>query len=253
MSWGAPFFVFMNLLNELLKQRLVTGPLKHSVNNSTLAVIKDWLLGLKPKTWDPRFRIYGRVFHTTSLEPKKKSESGKLTRIELHQIGLMANNLSRHVLFAMLMKDSRKEILCRGKVETVAVHGTLDIWKKKTLQAGDPKTTATTSEKAFIESVYKYGYFRQGILYCLITGAKEFYFFGVRKSYPYTIWVVALHATKHKAVFDYYYNELLFLLYIYKHYGTPVDERGKSLAADKSSARKSKSGIKKRKTNRAKK
>jgi hypothetical protein len=239
----------VSLLHHLKTQSLVTGPLKLSVNNSTLSVIKDWLLGIKPKSFDPYFRKFGREFHSHSLEFKKIKG---LTKPEALKVVNMGKNLSRHPIFAALMVKSKKEILCKGFVATVRVHGTLDIWKACTKQAGDPKTTSTINEQSFIASCYKYGYLRQGILYCLITGAKEFYFFGVQKKYPYRVYVLDLHAVKHNIEYDYYYNELMFLLYVYKNYGLPIIGgkkaaiNQKARSGGKTTARRNKTSITKR-------
>lgn len=224
----------------ILLQAMVntTGPVKHSVNNSTLSVIKDWLLGHKQKMFDPFFRIFGREFHKQSLEPhKRKTTVG--AKAEDKRIAAMVKSLAANALFKMLFKDSRKEHLVKGTYCGVKVHGTLDINKQRTKQGGDPKTTATTSEAKFIESVIKYGYPRQGVLYSAIAKLNEFYFFGIGKKYPYPVWVFDLNNPKHKSVVRYYTEELIFLLYFFKHYGVPIDKDGKSIAVDKSATQKS--------------
>jgi hypothetical protein len=222
------------------------------VNNSTLSVIKDWLLGIKPKSFDPYFRKFGREFHSHSLEFKKIKG---LTKPEALKVVNMGKNLSRHPIFAALMVKSKKEILCKGFVATVRVHGTLDIWKACTKQAGDPKTTSTINEQSFIESrVTNMAICDRGFLYCLITGAKEFYFFGVQKKYPYTVYM-CLDLTRgeaHSIEYDYYYNELMFLLYVYKNYGLPIIGgkkaaiNQKARSGGKTTARRNKTSITKR-------
>ena len=56
----------------------------------------------------------------------------------------------------------------------------------------DLKSTAATSQRAFEAACEQFGYWRQMVLYCRLTGAKKAMIFGVSKAAPYGVFVVHL-------------------------------------------------------------
>lgn len=208
------------LANYLKRAGVTTGPLSLRINNSSLTVIKYFLLGYKPSLFDQRFQLFGREFHKRSLEPKKRQK--KLTPDEEGRLKVMVANLQANPVFAKYFAASLKEHLIDStSINGIPVQGTLDINHQGFKVGCDPKTTSCSNREEFIKSCIEYGYPRQDWMYCQMAGLKYFIFFGVQKFPPHAIWPVSFHDKQFKEEYEYFKQEAIFLLYFFKHYGTP--------------------------------
>ena len=92
----------------------------------------------------------------------------------------------------------------------------IDIQANKLSLNGDIKTTSATTERDFLKSARKYGYFRQAYVYQKITGYEEFVFFVVSKKPPYEVFI--LDVLGYPEDMAYAQEETKFLLELYKKY-----------------------------------
>jgi len=210
-----------NGLSSYLKRAgVTTGPLSLRVNNSTLTVIKYFLLGYAPIFFDPRYQFFGREFHKRSLEAHKKKK--RMTAEEETKLFPMVRNLLANPIFKKYFAEAKKEhLIDTESIMGIPVQGTLDVNNQKYKVGCDPKTTSCRTREEFIRAAIEYGYPRQDWMYCKMAKLKEFIFFGVQKNPPYAIWPVSFHDKQFKEEYEYFHQEALFLLYFFKHYGLP--------------------------------
>lgn len=83
----------------------------------------------------------------------------------------------------------------------------------------DPKTTILSNKEDFVKAAFKYGYYRQGVAYCLALGLKEYWIIGIQKVFPHKVYLIPIF--EDKLAISYCEQELEFLLYFYKNYGNP--------------------------------
>ncbi len=210
-----------NLSIYLKRAGVTSGPLSFRVNNSTLTLIKYFLFGYVPTTFDPRYQLFGREFHKRSLEPQKKKKA--LEKEEEQRIKIMVTNLAQNPVFKKYFANSKKEhLIDTESIMGIPVQGTLDINHQGLKVGCDPKTTSCRSKEEFIRAAIEYGYPRQDWIYCQIAKLNYFIFFGVQKQKPHAIWPVSFHDPQFKEEYNYFKQEALFLLYFYKHYGLPA-------------------------------
>ncbi len=214
----------MSLATYLKKQSVVTGPLSLRVNNSTLSVIKYFLFGYLPTSFDPRYQLFGREFHKRSLEQQKRKK--KLTPDEEKRLKVMVRNLLANPVFKKYYDAKREHLIDTESITGIPVQGTLDVNNQKFKVGCDPKTTSCKSREDFIKSCLEYGYPRQDWVYCQIAKLDYFIFFGVQKFPPHSIFVVSFHDKQFKEEYHYFKQEAIFLLYFFKHYGIPGYMKG---------------------------
>lgn len=203
------------------------GPVKDSINNSGLGVIKRLLCGLPPFLGGERFLLFGTEMHTRALMNKKGK--GK----ELWKPFDTAEAVSMEGGWDSLKRDSEFQRLKKGAVIEKwirkdklfgihAMHGTLDINNKKLGLVVDLKTTSAETEDEFIDKAIKLGYPRQGVIYENLSGNTASIFIGISKKAPYSTFYFHLNdfqAEKQRAK-----QEAEFLLSFFHDYGFPVDK-----------------------------
>jgi hypothetical protein len=155
--------------------------------------------------------------------------------------------LSKHKTWQKLKKGAKYELQAYGKLFGVYIRATYDVLKGKEWIA-DLKTTSCETEEEFIEKAIEYDYPRQGVLYQLVSGAKEVFFVAISKKKPHNIFIFRLNdypKLKKQAL-----NELKFLLWYYQTYGYPVVKLTKQRKNESKKHRKSRNAHGARNNNR---
>ena len=212
----------MNLQLTLKRAGIITGPkVTRETRHSELSVIKAFLLGrvffvsrATQKTFD-----FGSAVHETYLiGGTKRKLDAKETPLFLG----MLNSLNRHPIARKLFADTVREKRVKWIYEGVKFGGTPDARKPGIIN--DLKTTACTNGQDFLKKAFEYGYFRQGVTYMIaVPGVKEFFIVGISKTPPHPVFVVLIQ--RYPDLVRYAKEELKFLTYFYKNYGTPKGKK----------------------------
>lgn len=140
---------------------------------------------------------------------------------EEKRMRVMVKNLLANPVFKKYYDGKREHLIDTESILGIPVQGTLDVNNQVHKVGCDPKTTSCRSREEFIKSCIEYAYPRQDWMYCQIAKLDYFIFFGVQKFPPHAVWPVSFHEKQFKDEYEYFKQEALFLLYIFKHYGLP--------------------------------
>ena len=189
---------------------------KDHISNSGLSEIKRILMSGRPFLGDEKYLIFGSELHTRFLLDRP---SRVLSEEEEFDLSNMLDSLNHHLFVNRLMKDSKREIIDFGSVESVRFKWIGDIVNKRI--GADIKTTSAKSEKEFINlALEKYDYLRQGWCYKIAGKLNEFYFIGIQKHEPYNVYILNTkdYAKQETKVI----KETRFLIEIFKQYGRVI-------------------------------
>lgn len=205
----------MELAAYLKRAGVMTGPLKRMTRHSELSLIKSHLLGEQISLGYKAHNNFGSAVHSRWFLKKKSKH--KLTEDETKMLESMVAVWENHKIIQRLLAGCVCEKRLSTVLNGVRVGYTPDA-RHKTWTV-DGKTTACTSFEQFLTSAIKYGYFRQGVQYTLPHKQKQHIIIGVEKKIG-TPKVYIIDVFQYKEHVKYCQQELQFLLYIYKHYGT---------------------------------
>lgn len=205
----------MNLSLYLKRAGVTTGPLVKNTSHSGLEVIKKALLGQPQFKGGEEFLIFGSALHERWLESKASYSLSKEQLVRLHK-SLKALAESKEA--TALLKGATVEEKLKVVIDGVEVSFILDIHKKLARVGADLKSSGVRSLNDFIEKAKEYGYFRQARTYELAAKLKRFYFIAVTKEDTPRVFVFCTN--DHPEEMRYANEELKFLLYFYKNYGT---------------------------------
>ena len=182
------------------------------INNSSLSVIKAFLLGKELNFGKKNYQVVGSETHLRILEPRKKSTL--LPDVDESMVTNMVTAAKNCKSLQELLKNSKREILCHSIINGVKVRGTLDILKGK--KGGDLKTTICGDEIEFYTKAIEYDYPRQAVFYSNMQKLNSFVFYGLQKKYPFQVYTMHMEdfPKEMRAAKD----EMEFLLYFYQKY-----------------------------------
>jgi hypothetical protein len=206
----------MHLTVYLKRAGLTTGPSRKKTRHSDLSVVKSFLLGKPPIGGYQAHNNFGLVVHEEFLLKKKSKR--KLTEVERDNANGMLKALFAHPVVKKLMVDLICEKRRYATLNGVPIGYTPDGLHKRGKWIIDLKTTVCSNEFIFWKKAVEYGYVRQGITYCTATGVKEYYIIGIQKVYPFKVFIHRLKDYPEQV--KYAEQELKFLLYFYKNYGS---------------------------------
>lgn len=200
-----------------------SGPSLRPTRHSDMGTTKTWLTGQPVSFGYKAHNNFGSAAHLRFLIGRRGKF--KLTIDEERRIEGMIKALNAHPVVRRLMslcpirEKRRKGIRLNG----VKINFTPDA-NGPTIVI-DLKTTARDTFIKFLESCFKYGYFRQGKTYSLALGRsiKEYWIIGIEKNPPHKVYLVLIN--EHKDWMNYVEHELAFLLYFYGNYGKPNYKR----------------------------
>jgi hypothetical protein len=193
------------------------------ISVSGLAEIKRVLCNEPPFLGDERYLIFGSELHRRFLINTKHS---RLTFAEEQSIKNMIDSLNKHKFVKSLMRNSIREVADFGIVHGARFKWIGDIVKqeKKIRIGADIKTTSVKNESEFVKlAIEKYDYLRQGWCYKQAGKLDEFYFIGIQKKEPYSVYI--LNTSDYETEERRQTHETKFLIDIFKEYGRPVTKR----------------------------
>lgn len=197
----------------------LTGPLKVPTRHSHLSLIKTLLGGGKVSFGFKAYNNFGSYVHEKYL---MGNSAIKLNSVEKLTAAKMLLSLNSHPVAQELMKDTIREVRLTTTLMGVRISYTPDAKKKvkrpKKGKGVDLKTTMCASKEDFIDKGFEYGYFRQGDQYGLSENMDEFFIIAIMKRSPFGVMIIRLQDYPDKM--KYVRQELTFLLYFWRHYGT---------------------------------
>lgn len=204
-------------LSSLLKRLgKTTGPLLDSnTSHSGMDGIKMLLFGQTPSPFPEHFLIFGNTLHLRCLT--KSKERGK---IDVEILERMVTVWFKSTLVKKLLHRSVREKKLYVFINGVKLAIILDIEQPHTRTGADLKSTSCTTLAAFIAKAIELDYFRQGLIYKTGRRLREFYFIGVSKQYPHSIFPLRIDDFPEEM--EYARQELEFLLYFFSNYGKPT-------------------------------
>lgn len=207
-------------LSEYLKLKgVTTGPLKVPTRHSHLSLVKVIIGGGKVSFGFKAYNNFGTYVHEKFLVRKS---SIKLKPDEKVIATKMLDSLERHPVVQELMKDTIREVRLTKILMGVKISYTPDAKKKKRIhkkhRGMDLKTTVCVTKEDFVDKAFGYGYFRQGDQYSLSEEFDEFYIIAIMKKHPFGVMIIRLQ--DYPDLMAYVRQELIFLLYFWKYYGT---------------------------------
>lgn len=213
------------LPQRLINLKLVTGPVPNTnTSNSSMGVIKNFLLGIKQFSGDETFLIFGRVLHEYLQHIENKyyvsPDFKLLTPQEQVWIYGCVKSVRNHFLCKRLIEKSTREVKHYVTIEEVLIALLLDVEQPHVSTGTDWKSTSCVSEQDFIKKALAYDYVRQGKLYKKARKLKHFYFIGIQKQPPHQIYIMDVSRYKDEEL--YAEQEIKFLAYFFKHYGKIV-------------------------------
>lgn len=208
------------LAGHLKRVGVFTGPLTKNTSHSRLDVSKKFLLGQAQFKDVPESKVYldfGSALHERALV---NSYVRVVSAEQERHLKQMLANYKLHPIVKRLLVRAVFEIKEYAKLNGVLVAYILDIHQRHVKTGSDIKTTNATSLEDFIRKAIEFGYPRQGVTYKKCAGLKNFFFIGIMKTPPYTVYIFNLADYPEEELYAEY--ELDFLLHIYKYYGNPV-------------------------------
>lgn len=249
----------MNLSSYLKGAGLLTGSSSNDTGHTRMGWIKSQLLGNRIKIKKKeRFHGFGTFVHekffvATNPNQMKGGKLQKLMRLNIVEKRMadgMLKALSKDAVVLELMKGTICEKTEFAKLNGVLVKYTPDAVQPRKIGI-DLKTTACSELAEFIYKAFEYGYFRQGETYSRAAKLKEFYIIGITKSAPHQVFIVRIG--EFKKYMAYAKQELDFLLYFYKNYGTFTNLQEKAVGNQGSKRADAKNKISSRKNCKASK
>lgn len=155
-------------------------PSENFIRNSYLSTIYRALTGQAQFFGKEEFLKFGGELHKRDLQPHLEKEL--LTPAQELRLTAMLRALAEDPHWQNVKRGANLEITDYVTLFGVRIRGTIDVDQQRLKHGEDLKSTSCTSEKQFIESSRKYGYFRQAWVYSKMRGYKTFGFTGIEKS-----------------------------------------------------------------------
>jgi hypothetical protein len=155
-------------------------PSEEFIRNSYLSTIYRALTGQAQFLGDEKFLKFGNELHKRDLQPHLEKDI--LTEEQEAMLYSMLTTLAADPQWQNVKKGANLEITEFIEIDGVWIRGTIDVDQFRVKHGEDLKSTSCTSEKQFIESSRKYGYFRQGWIYSQMKKYKSFGFTGIQKA-----------------------------------------------------------------------
>jgi hypothetical protein len=134
--------------------------------------------------------LFGRVFHTLSLEPKKQPET--ISPALLERAKAMRAAFWQAAGYDVLFIGTLIEHEVYRRFNGLWHKCKIDVLKKSERLIIDLKSTSAYNEAGFRDSIIKYGYDRQAYLYLNLAKADIFRLYGVSKVAPYKVFTVEI-------------------------------------------------------------
>lgn len=199
---------------------LVTGPSSALTRHSWLSEVKHTLFGnpVNKQRGKKDYHTFGTVLHEKFLLGKQVSKGLKISTADKRRINFMLKSLNRHSVVKVLMKDTVRE-----QQRVISLRGIIFSYTPDAKHNGkklglDLKTTVCDSVTELIQKAFEYGYFRQGATYSEAEDFEDFFIIGIQKNPPFQVFII--HINEHLEKYNYAKQELDFLLYFTKNYGT---------------------------------
>lgn len=148
------------------------------------------------------FRL-GTLFDLLATEPSRIDRLNNVlidteysfTDEELKENEKMIEKLNNHPVYKMILslkpnfqKEVYEENFIFDNLPPIGFKAKLDLWLPNWVI--DLKTTACTSQSQFEAACIMFGYYRQMLLYMLLTKSKKSTIIGVSKSKPYKVFII---------------------------------------------------------------
>jgi len=215
----------MSLLNILLSQNLITGPIPEgNTSHSSMGAFKTFLLGLKQFSGDETYLVFGRVLHEhlqfVEDESFRAADYSNLVVAERQAILSICENVRKNKVLLSLLKNSNRELKEYVFINGVKVAIIIDVEQEGTSTVLDWKSTSCSSEGVFIAKALEFDYVKQGLTYKIGKGRKNCYFVGLQKQPPHNIYIMDVRRYANEEL--YAKQELDLLLYCFSKYGKAI-------------------------------
>lgn len=200
----------------LQRSGLTTGPFSGSnTSHSAMGAIKLFLMGERPSVFPEIYLIFGNTLHLCCL-----TGSRNFGKIDTQKAVNMTENFRAHPVVRSLMEKAIVEKKRYAVINGVMISLILDIEQPHVRRASDLKTTTAKSLREFIEKAIELDYFRQGETYIIARKLDDFFFIGLGKNPPHSIFIFSVNEYPEER--EYAREELALLLYWHKTYGKPL-------------------------------
>ena len=154
---------------------------KPHISNSLMSDVKRIVLGQQLFSGGERFLYFGSELHRSILEPETAMDDFHFTDDERLLLDDMYQQGAAHEGIQKALKCAKTERILFADIEGVRVKVILDIHNEIKHFGADLKSTSCTTEKAFLKTCTKYGYWRQAYIYMSVAKLKSFKFFAMSK------------------------------------------------------------------------
>lgn len=159
------------------------------ISNSGLGAFWAKLSDSSGMSAKPETLIFGQNMHLGIYEPEKLIHQD--TKEFRKCLRMVEAGRKTPVLSGFLKnKETVYEKPYYALIDGVPVKVKPDAFIPKSRLGHDAKSTATNSLEAFLESMKKYGYWRQAALYMDATGGRNWYFTAISKTEPHKTFIV---------------------------------------------------------------